>query len=221
MNQEIKSSNSENEAKKNTKEKIFDASVDLFSKKGFNDVTVREIAKKAKIREGSIYNHYKNKEAILDTIIDYFKSEITQNNLPGEETTNLIDQGPEVYFEGGAKRFMARINIPQMEKIWRLVCIETYHNEKIREFFKKELLEEPLAGWENIFSIMMEKKMIKPVNPRTLAYEYWSYAIFLVFEYFILKYDEDFDSFMKLGLEKMINHTRFLLEAIKIEEETN
>ena len=220
-NQEIKSSNSENEAKKTTKEKIFDASVDLFSKKGFNDVTVREIAKEARIREGSIYNHYKNKEAILDAIIDYFKSEITQNNIPVEETTNLIDKGPEAYFEGGAKMFMARINIPQMEKIWRLVCIEIYHNEKIREFFKKELLEEPLEGWENIFSIMMEKKMIKPVNPRTLAYEYWSYAIFLVFEYFILKYDEDFDSFMNLGLEKMINHTRFLLAAIKIEEETN
>ncbi|EKQ50680.1 MAG: transcriptional regulator [Methanobacterium sp. Maddingley MBC34] len=221
QNKDIKASNSQTEAKKTTKEKIFDASVDLFSEKGFNDVTVREIAKEAGIREGSIYNHYKNKEAILDAIIDYFKSEITQNDLPEEESRKLMDQGPEVFFEDGAQMFMDRINIPQMEKIWRLVCIETYRNEKIREFFKKELLEEPLAGWENIFSIMIEKKMIKPVNPRTLAYEYWSYAIFLFFEYFILKYDEDFDSFMKLGLEKMINHTRFMFDAIKIEEEIN
>ncbi len=220
-NKEIKTSNSENDAKKTTKEKIFDASVDLFSKKGFNDVSVREIAKQAGIREGSIYNHYKNKEAILDAIIDYFKSEFNKSSLLEEESANLMDQGPEVFFEGSAKMFMDRINIPKMEKIWRLVCIETYRNEKIREFFKKELLEEPLAGWENIFRIMIEKNMIKPVNPRTLAYEYWSFAIFLFFEYFILKYDENFDSYMNLGLEKMINHTRFMLEAIKIEEETN
>ena len=165
-NKEIKTSNSENDAKKTTKEKIFDASVDLFSKKGFNDVSVREIAKQAGIREGSIYNHYKNKEAILDAIIDYFKSEFTQSSLPEEESANLMDQGPEVFFEGSAKMFMDRINIPKMEKIWRLVCIETYRNEKIREFFKKELLEEPLAGWENIFRIMIEKNMIKPVNPQ-------------------------------------------------------
>jgi len=217
----MKSSNPENEAKKTTKEKIFDASIDLFSKKGFNAVPVREIAKKAGIREGSIYNHYRNKEAILDAIIDYFKSEFTQSSLSEEETADLLEEGPEVFFEVGTKMFMDRINTPQMEKIYRLVCIETYHNEKIREFFKKELLEEPLRGWENIFSIMIEKKMIKPVNPRTLAYEYWSFAIFLFFKYYILEYQEDFDSFMNLSLEKMTKHTRFLLEAIKIKEETN
>lgn len=211
-------SNSKNEAKKSTKEKIFDASVDLFSKKGFNDVSVREIAKQAGIREGSIYNHYKNKEAILDAIIDFFKSELAKSNLPEEEGSSLMDQSPEVFFESGVRMFMARINISQMEKIWRLVCIETYRNEKIREFFKKELLEEPLVEWENIFRIMIEKKMIKPVNPQTLANEYWSFAIFLIFEYFILKYDEDFDSYMKQGLEKMIYHTRFVLDAVKIEE---
>lgn len=220
-NKESKATKSENETKNTTKEKIFDASVDLFSKKGFNDTSVREIAKKAGIREGSIYNHYKNKEAILDTIVDYFKSEFTRNQLSEKESADLMDQGPEVYFEVGAKKFIERSNTPQMEKILRLICIETYRNEKIREFFKKQLLEEPLDGWENIFNIMIEKKMIKPVNPRILAYEYWSFAVFLYFECYILKYDENFDSCMKMGLEKINKHTRFLLEAIKLEEETN
>ena len=77
-----------------------------------------------------------------------------------------------MYFEVGIKMFMNRINVPKMEKLWRLVLIETYRNQKIREFFKKEILEEPLAVWEKIFSIMIEKKLIKPVNPRTLADEY-------------------------------------------------
>lgn len=218
-NNENKTSNSQNEAKKSTKEKIFDAAVDLFSKKGFNDVPVREIAKHAGIREGSIYNHYENKEAILDAIIDYFKSEFTQGQLSEEEGVNLMDQGPEMYFESGAKMFMDRINTPQIEKIYRLICIETYRNEKIREFFKKELLEEPLAGWEDVFRVMIEKNMIKPVNPRILADEYWSFAISLFFEYFILRYDENFDSFMNIGLERMNNHAHFLLKAIKLEEE--
>lgn len=225
-NKEIKASNSENEAKeakevkKTTKEKIFDASIDLFSEKGFNDVPVREIAKQAGIREGSIYNHYKNKEAILDAIINYFKSELDQGQLPEGEFADLMDQGPEVYFEVGSKMYMDRISTPRMEKIWRLVLIETYRNEKIREFFERVVLDEPLAGWENIFSIMVEKKMIKPVDPRTLAHEYWFFAVFLLFECYILKYDEDFQSCMNLGLEKMNHHTKFLLDALKFEEKT-
>jgi len=107
--EEIKASKHKKEVKQATKEKIFDASVDLFSKKGFNDVTVREIAKQAGIREGSIYNHYKNKEAILDAIIDYFESEFTQSQLNEEEGLNLMDQGPEVYFEAGTRMFLDRI----------------------------------------------------------------------------------------------------------------
>ena len=214
-NQEIKTSNSEYEPKKTTKEKIFDASIDLFSQKGFDAVTVREIAKEAGIREGSIYNHYKNKGAILDAIIDHFKCQLAEGSLPEEETYALMEDGPEVFFEAGTKMFMKRINTAQIEKLWRLVSIETYHNEKIREFFNKELLEDPINSFENVFSIMIEKKMIKPFNPRTLAYEYWSFTIYLIFEYFVLKYDENFDSCMDIALEKINNHVKFMLEAIK------
>ena len=60
------------EGKVSTKDKIFQVSVDLFSEKGFNAVSIREIAREVGIRESSIYNHYKNKDAILDSIIKYF-----------------------------------------------------------------------------------------------------------------------------------------------------
>ncbi|MGB9978900.1 TetR/AcrR family transcriptional regulator [Methanobacterium sp.] len=202
--------------KKSTKEKIFDISLDLFSQKGFDAVSVREIAREVGIRESSIYNHYKNKEAILDAIIDYFMSELQQSGPPEEDGDLLMDQGPEVFFEVGARMYIERINTPEMEKIWRLVSIEMYHNEKIRNFYKKELLEQPINIWEDTFAKMIEKGLVKPFNPRTLAYEYFSFAIYLFFEYFVLKYDEDYDSFMDLALEKMNNHAEFLLESIKV-----
>lgn len=209
-------SKTENKTEETTKERIFNVSLVLFSQKGFNAVSVREIAREVGIRESSIYNHYKNKEAILDAILDYFMAGLTQDNPTEEETEQLIDQGPDVYFKVGAQMFIERVNTPSMEKIWRLVSIELYHNEKIRNFFKKELLEEPINAWEAIFTIMIDKKLIKPFNPRTLAYEYFSFAIYLFFEYFVLKYDEDYDSFMDLALEKMDRHANFLLEVIRV-----
>lgn len=204
------------EPAKPTKEKIFDTSLELFSKKGYEAVSVREIAREVGIRESSIYNHYKSKESILDEIIDYFKSELANSGPQEEDTKALIQQGPEVFFEISSKIYIDQVNTPKMEKIWRLVSIETYHNDKMKRFFKKELLEAPINIWEQIFNDMIERKLIKPVNPRTLAYEYFSFAIYLFFEYFILEYDENYESFMDLALEKMTNHTKFLLEAIEV-----
>ena len=42
----------------NTKEKIFNASLDLFSKKGYDSVSLREIAEEVGIKKSSIYSHY-------------------------------------------------------------------------------------------------------------------------------------------------------------------
>ena len=138
MTNKNSSSKTGNTPEKTTKEKIFDASLDLFSQKGFDAVSVREIAREVGIRESSIYNHYKNKEAILDAIMEYFMSEL-QSGPPEEEMDKLMET-PELFFQVGARDFIERMNTPNTQKIWRLISIELYHNEKIREFFKKELL---------------------------------------------------------------------------------
>lgn len=218
MKNQTKNSDSKIEkgSQKTTKEKIFDVSLELFSQKGFDAVSVREIAREVGIRESSIYNHYKNKEAILDAIIEYFMNEMAMSGPPEEEMEKLMET-PELFFEVGAKAFIGRMSAPATEKIWRIISIELYHNEKIREFFKKELLEMPLMSWEGIFAKMMEKKVIKPADPKVLAYEYFSFAIYLYFEYFVLKYEETDETFMEVVWERMSKHTEFMLDAIKIE----
>lgn len=200
--------------KKSTKEKIFDVSIDLFSQKGFDAVSVREIAREVGIRESSIYNHYKSKEAIMDAIIDYFMSELMNSSPPEEEMEKLMET-PELFFEVGGKAFLERMMDPKNEKIWRIISIELYHNEKIRNFYKTVLLEEPINAWEKIFTKMIEKKVIMPVDPKILAQEYFYFAIYLFFEYFILKYQED-ENFMDIVLERLSNHVQFILDAVKI-----
>lgn len=202
---------------KSTKDKIFDVSVDLFSKKGFDAVSMREIGREVGIRESSIYNHYKNKEAILDAIISYFLSEIEASSLPEEKMDELIGTNPDIFFEIGAKRFIEGMSTPKTEKIWRIISIEVFHNAKIRKFFVEELLETPIKSWETIFTKMMQENLIKQYDPKILAREYFSYAIFLYFEYFILKYDTDYTSFMDLAWKKMADHAKFILDSIKID----
>ena len=53
-----------------TKNKILEVSLALFAKKGFEGVSVREIAREVGVRESALYKHYKNKEDILDKIVE-------------------------------------------------------------------------------------------------------------------------------------------------------
>ena len=49
-----------------TKKRIYDAAFKLFDEFGYDKVKVSDIAKAANVSVGSVYYHYKNKEAIID-----------------------------------------------------------------------------------------------------------------------------------------------------------
>src|SRR5512135_86402 len=52
-----------------TREKILDASLALFSKKGFLGATTKEIAKKAGVAELTLFRHFSSKERLFEEMI--------------------------------------------------------------------------------------------------------------------------------------------------------
>ena len=55
-----------------TKQKILYESLKLFSNKGYDGVSMREIASAVGIKGASIYNHFKGKEDIFQGIFEFF-----------------------------------------------------------------------------------------------------------------------------------------------------
>ena len=53
-----------------TKQRILDEALTLFSEKGYANVFVGDIAERVGIKAPSLYKHYKSKKAIFDAIID-------------------------------------------------------------------------------------------------------------------------------------------------------
>ncbi|MBR6850645.1 MAG: helix-turn-helix transcriptional regulator, partial [Lachnospiraceae bacterium] len=47
----------------NNKDNLIDVSLDLFSKRGFSAVSVRDICGALNLKESALYYHFKNKEA--------------------------------------------------------------------------------------------------------------------------------------------------------------
>ncbi|ODA42855.1 TetR/AcrR family transcriptional regulator [Desulfosporosinus sp. BG] len=56
----------------NTEDKILNASIVLFSQKGFNAVTTKEIAKKAGVSEMTLFRHFESKQNLFEKAFDKF-----------------------------------------------------------------------------------------------------------------------------------------------------
>ncbi len=61
------------EEQERRRKEIFDASLQLILEKGFNETSMREIARAANIGKSTLYDYYKSKDEIL---ISYFEDEI-------------------------------------------------------------------------------------------------------------------------------------------------
>lgn len=207
----------------NTKERIFDVSIDLFSKKGYDSVSLREIADRVGIKKSSIYSHYPSKEAILMDIFDYLTDIFQYDEMLNSEELKLagdneiLIENPELFYHKGSEAIKATFSDERNLKIWKLIFIQMNHNEKIREFFQEEILIKPLIFWKGFFTILKEKGIIRnDLNPELLAKEYYSFPIYLLLE-ICAEYDDIPKSCLDDFFTQTEEHAKFLLNSIKVD----
>ncbi|MDR2956890.1 MAG: TetR/AcrR family transcriptional regulator [Coriobacteriales bacterium] len=74
-----------------TKEQIFDSFVEMTSTLGYENVSMRDIAKKVGINSASIYYHFQDKRQILELAYDYYIAHRYDNRKSVEEMKSLIE----------------------------------------------------------------------------------------------------------------------------------
>lgn len=206
----------------NTKEKIFETALDLFSKKGYDSVSLREIAEEVGIKKSSIYSHYKSKEAILMDIFDYFRNLFEYDELLNSKDfiltpdNEMLLENPEKFYHMGSEAIKGMFSKERNLKIWKLIFIQMHYNEAIRSFFQNEILIKPLSFWVEFFTILKENGVIrKDSNPELLAKEYYSFPIFLLLE-ICAEYDDIPQSCLEDFFTQAEEHAKFLLECVEV-----
>ena len=208
----------------NTKERIFDVALDLFSKKGYDSVSLREIAEEVGIKKSSIYSHYPSKEAILMDIFEYLTNLFEYDELLNNEELNLSSDNdilldnPELFYHMGSEAIKTMFSEERNLKIWKLIFIQMHHNETIRIFFQEEILVKPLIFWNGFFTILKEKGIIRnDCNPELLAKEYYSFPIYLLLE-MSAKYDDIPQVRLENFFKETEEHAKFLLDCVKVKK---
>ena len=74
------------EKKQKKKEQIIQCSLELFSKKGFYNTTIPDIANALKMSVGNMYNYFKSKDILAKEIIKFISIYL------GKELKNINEQ---------------------------------------------------------------------------------------------------------------------------------
>jgi len=202
-------------SEKTTKERIIEAATDIFAQRGFDAVSMSEISEAVGIKKPSLYYHFASKDKILENILEYPIERMKQVGSQEVGTEELISSmSLEEFMAMGADLIVNWTEEPRMEKTLRIIFVEMYHNDKIKEFYSA-FIDLTYSSWEMIFTLMMKHELIKPFDPRMLAKEYISFYGNAYLDYFLLRYRPNTSSFRKEYGDLIDRHTAFTVSIIK------
>ena len=204
--------------KTQTKDKIFDSALYLFSKKGYDSVSVRTIASEVGIKESSIYNHYSSKKDILMSILNYFEEYFKGNPLDDENIRKLLEENPEEFYHQGSEMFKQQIFEEKILKIMKLIFVQMYQIDEVKEFFLREILGGSTDFWSDVFEILIQKNVIgSDCNPNKLAEMYFGFSMFKLWEIF-LKYDDFPKAEIEIMFDEVEEYHKFLLDSVRADK---
>ncbi len=160
-----------------TKQKIFNAAVDLFSAQNYNCCTIRDIAAAVGIKNASIYNHYKSKEDILLDIFEYYKINFNKYRTPLDTVIRAMDTEPlqkvipMLFYTFGTEE-----EYTLMMKISRIVMDMKLENADAQKLFQTAFFDEPMAYIESAFSALIAAGKVKPFPYEPFAFQLVSFS---------------------------------------------
>jgi AcrR family transcriptional regulator len=198
-----------------TKDKILKVSLKLFSTKGYKATTVRDIAGAMGVKQSALYNHFKNKDEILETLISNLTTSAIVTLFDDKETQELHKQGKALLASIGTTFKLIGFD-GQNEALYKLLMQEIFRNERIREIYNEYFYQENVKKLSGLFFGMMQDEMIKSSDPLLLANEFFSPLFFYQMQVTLLKLDKKSTSSVVSMFEK---HVDMFWDNIKLDKQ--
>ncbi|MBV9789386.1 MAG: TetR/AcrR family transcriptional regulator [Chloroflexi bacterium] len=125
------------EARKN---QILDAAAVVFAAKGFHPTTTKDIARQAEIAEGTIYNYFDNKTAILLGIFERMKASVVAQAAPPAADVHDVREFLHTFLYHPLMALKA-----DNFALFRIVVSEMMVNEELRRRYYEQILAPTLA----------------------------------------------------------------------------
>lgn len=169
-----------------TKEKILWEALQLFSQRGYEAVSVRELAGAVGIRESSLYNHFKGKQDIFDSLVDacwerardYFRQEGLPF-FPDDDLTVFAQPDPAKLSQTLSDIFRYFFDDPWAKQFRKLLLLSQYSDPHAQELYRKLYRDYPLHVQTAVFQSLMQAGRCPPGDAAAMALLFYG-GVFLL-----------------------------------------
>lgn len=142
---------------------IIDAAIDVIAEHGFQQTTIKQIAKQAGIADGTIYNYFDNKDAIMTAIVARItEAERRDLNIANSEQLDMATF-MQTFLPQRLQEVEAQL------PLFKIILAETLNNADLREQINSTIYEPSFAIAETYFQQLMNAKKIPHANPTMMA----------------------------------------------------
>ncbi len=153
-------------AKTATRERILDAALDVFARKGYHRASVDDIVRASNTSKGAVYHHFPNKEAIFLALVDDFAARLAASVA----TTVGARHGALAKVEGAL--VAALTTFAQNEHLARLILLEAVSLGPLYQAKRSEVAGRFAALIQGYLDEAVADRSIEPIDTRvaTLAW---------------------------------------------------
>ncbi|HHU71837.1 MAG TPA: TetR/AcrR family transcriptional regulator [Clostridiales bacterium] len=191
-----------------TKDLILHTSLRLFSKRGYDGVSMRDLAAEVGIKAASIYNHFSSKDEIFNSLLlemeKRYEQMINKINVPNgtskEAAMEYVDISEEQLQQiaGGLFLYFAKDEFAGPFR--KMITAEQYRNSAAGNVFREMFINGALEYQTDLFQALIEQGEFIEADPEIIALHFYS-PIFLLLE----SYDESHEQKIMETLEKHVH----------------
>ena len=165
-----------------TKHRILDEALTLFSEKGYANVYVGDIAQRVGIKAPSLYKHYKNKQAIFDAIIDEMNNRFAQQaqalNINGTDPTadaevyKTMDEDHLVRL--GSDLFRYYLYDSYTKRFRKMLTLEQFQDEELAKIYSRQYFDMPLSYQGMLLGLMVSQGLLASDNVPIMTLHFYA-----------------------------------------------
>ena len=154
-----------------TKERILEAALEMFSKNGYAGTNIRELSASLGLVKSGVYKHFESKEAIwnalLDKMIAYYEERFgSAEHLPP------VPDSPEELVAMTMRMVNFTVHDEKIIMTRKVLTLEQFRDVRARELATKHFLTGLTEMFTYVFAGMTEKGLLRKDDPKMLAFAY-------------------------------------------------
>lgn len=147
-----------------TRERILHTAIGLFAERSFEAVSIRDITGTLGVNEATLYNHFKNKEDLLNAILQRLDETLIAPAFSALPQDMFCGEGPfdlAGFLLSGAERFFSSAEKNSILPTWRILMMNQYRYEAANRSVQEHILDAPVRFFSQILERLKAERRIK------------------------------------------------------------